>query len=207
MRTNGCFSVLNPFIASICPVRSGITSGCTAVLCASLLGSLFCKACCTSALRGAGAVTKEPGPLTFVSLFIVMLRGVCVSISPNFGDAPADASRCVPSLVAESRGFLCGDNGLLGSDDTVVDLDGVVTCLTGASPDGELRSGLAITLSARRNIRMNSSRAVLADHLSSGSIRSISGKTRKISFVVLSQRCCLRSFLCSSNTAVDNFPM
>jgi hypothetical protein len=73
----------------------------------------------------------------------------------NFGDAPADVSCRVSSLVAESWGFMYGDNGLLVSEEIVVDLDGVVACLTGASPDCESRCGLAIAISARRNIRLN----------------------------------------------------
>lgn len=154
MRADGRCSELSSVVMLICRVRSGNTSGCIAVLCASTFGSLFWIACCTSAPRSCGAVLGEPEPLTFVSLVIVMFRGVCVSILSNFGDAPADVSCRNASLAVESRGFMCGSNGLLVCEDIVVDLDDVVTRLTGASTDCEPRSGLAIAISARRNIRL-----------------------------------------------------
>lgn len=207
MRAGGRSSGLESFKALLCRVRSGSTGGCIAILDASPPGGVFWNACCISKPRGPGVMFEEPKLVTSMSLFIVMLRGVCVSIWSNFGDAPADVSRCVPSLAVDSRGFLCGSNGLLVSDEIVVDLDGVFACLTGTSPDCEPRFGVAIALSACCNICLNWSRANSADHLSLGSTSSISGKARKTSPVVSSQRCCLRIFLCSCNTAVDNFPL
>jgi len=202
MRADGCFSELGSPMPLACPVRSGSSGECLGVLSTSLSGVLFCMACCTSA-----PMSIEPAPLTSMSLSIVMLRGVCVRILSNLGDAPADVSRCVPSFAVESRGFMCGDNGLLVSDETVVDLDGVVACLTGASTDCEARFRLAIAMSARCNMCLNWSRAFLADHRSPGSICSIFGRINKISLVVLSQRCWSRIFLCICDTAVDNLPI
>lgn len=77
-----------------------------------------------------------------------MVRGLSVSVLSYFGDAPAVVSRRVPSLGVESLGFMYGANGLPVSEETVLDLDGVVDCLAGASPECESRFGLAISLSA-----------------------------------------------------------